>query len=161
VRRPGLLFWVLAVSCPLLFAFTSHKLYQMARLRGWVGHLRVEHKTVHAFWTQDASNGRTCWVSWTNEDVTASGPHRTNMDCEHREHLKVGDPIEILYLPSEDGPGDTPYLRNGDIYSSDGNFQFDLGLLILELAGCAYFVTRLIRWRKSITRSRATAWPTE
>ncbi len=81
----------------------------MARLRGWAGHVRVEPKTVRSLARSDSAS----WVGWTGTDATVWGPHRANMECDKWSQLKVGDPIDVLYLPSEDGDGDKPYRRNG------------------------------------------------
>ncbi|HZS40807.1 MAG TPA: hypothetical protein VFF06_28435 [Polyangia bacterium] len=152
---PTLIFWVLAAACPLLVAFTSHKLYDMARLRGWIGAVRVERQVVRGKAQIEGEHGPVCWVSWTERAPTLPGNHRSNVECDRWRRLQIGAPIEVLYLPDPDGEDDHPYLRDGGIYASDGNFAFDLALLALELGGCVYFALRLVR-RK---RDRAPIWP--
>ena len=58
----------------------------------------------------------TYWVSRTDQNIKEPGRHRVNPAHEKWAGLKVGDPMEITYVPGDP----EPYVR-GSIFDSEGN----------------------------------------
>jgi hypothetical protein len=134
--------WAVFVGALLLTGFTTWKLSNMARLRGWLGHVRVEHQTVVRKAKERDSHGTACWLSFTGRDPLSMGNHRANIDCDVWATLPEGSPIDVRYLDGDD----EPHPVAGAIWDSDGNFQLDEGLLVIEL-GTA-LVCGVLLWRR-------------
>jgi len=128
----------------LLFLSTSHKLFQMAQIRGWVGGATESSVEITEKWAAESrdSTSPAYWVSWKKEGESLNKNSKINTTKEHWDTLKKGD-ILILVRLSQDG---SPYLRDG-IYASKGNFIFDFSLLGIEFLGIIIF---LILFRKAI-----------
>ncbi len=123
--------------CLGLGAYTTHKLYKMARIRGYVGSPEIEQQIVTDKRAEEArgrrGSTRVCWLHWETDRVQA--------DCDHWDAVRIGDTIELVAFDDE------LYLKDGDIYTSDGNFVFDLVLLAGELGGLVVCVVLLLRVR--------------
>ncbi len=132
------------IICILLSVITTSKLYTMYQIRGWIkgaysSTYRVRQKWDEYSWNRTSRRmEHTYWVSWTDQDIRQIGPHRLNLLYEKWSSLKVGDPIEITYVPRDPDP----YVRN-DIFDSDDNFIFDYMLLLAELSGVVWLTLRL------------------
>jgi len=126
---------------------TGPKLYQMARIKGWLGGANSQERVIVEKWNQTPDQhprGRdTYWISLTEDDIRKRGPHRLNLEPEQWRDLQVGDKIEVVYLPGDP----EPYLRDG-IYTSWGNFAFDFVLLGLELGVASAMAWALWRGRE-------------
>jgi hypothetical protein len=133
--------WVAGVIVAAALAlFTGHKLYTMARIRGFVGSRnverhqlgRVEQELRMTRWGAESPRGsRYCFLQWQEDELW----ERAQSDCTYADRLHAGDPIEIVRL---DGDRE-PYVIGGEIYASDGNFRLDrlfLGGELLALAVC-------------------------
>jgi hypothetical protein len=131
--RVGILF------AAALAIFTTHKLYTMCRIRGFVGERRIEAHRVTGKTVEHGEKDRTfCFVSWAEDAREDDLRHRVQADCDYWETVKPDDRIELVRL---DGDGET-YLRGGDVYTANGQFIFDLVLLGVELAGILYYWSR-------------------
>ena len=104
--------------------FTFNKLERMKQIRGVKPGATPKMQAVLEKWESD----RACWIRIADGDIRRHGPHRLNLESEEWDKLELGEPIEVMYLPDDA----TPYLRNG-IYASDGNLEFDGGLLVMEI----------------------------
>jgi len=129
------------VGCIGLTAYTSHKLYTMARIRGVIGErLVVTHSVVDK--TREEPVRRrddpTCWLWYHIGGVR----HRIQSDCDYWARVTIGQTIEIVSLE------DKSFLKDGEIYASDGNFMFDIVLLGVELAGVVACIVALVRRRR-------------
>jgi len=139
VTRPSKLSPVLGLAIAVALAmYTTHKLHKMARIRGFIGEPRIERHIVSGKNRAPARRTTVCFLRWTE----GGSEHRVQADCAYWEQTAIGDPIELVRLDVDD---DEAYLREGDIYASDGNFYFDFVLLAVELVGVIYFVVRLRR----------------
>lgn len=125
----------------LMLAITTvPKLIGMAQLRGFLPGARVEQLPVRAKWIQpprrvqhasgveDLRTG-VCWVTWTDQDVRKMGDHRMDLDVEQCRGLAVGGTVEGVWVVGSGAP-----LRRGSVWAANGNFAFDLILLLLEVA---------------------------
>ncbi|MBN9162495.1 MAG: hypothetical protein BGO98_23960 [Myxococcales bacterium 68-20] len=122
-----------------LALYTTHKLYTMCRIRGFVGEHRIEAHQVTGKTVERGAKSRTfCFVSWAEDARENDRRHRVQVDCDYWETVKTDDRIEVVRL---DGDGDA-YLRGGDVYTSNGQFILDLVLLGAELAGILYYWSR-------------------
>lgn len=134
------------IICTLLVVVTTSKLYTMYQLRGQIsGAYTVTHSLKQKWddysWNRSSrSMEHTYWVSWTDQDIQQPGPHRINLAYGRWSKLKIGDPIEITYVPRDPDP----YLRN-DVFDSDDNFIFDYLLLVAELTGAVWLMLKIIR----------------
>jgi hypothetical protein len=140
--EPQTRLWVGLAASLLLAGYTGYKLSNMARLRGWLGHVRVERQPIVHKAREDGENGPGCWLSFTERDPLSMGNHRANIDCEVWKTLPEGAMIDVRYLEGDDEPHPVP----GAIYDSDGNFHFDEGLLGVELAAAA--TCGFLLWRR-------------
>jgi hypothetical protein len=134
------------IVCAVLLVVTTSKLYTMHQLKGRVAGASTVTYVVRQKW-DDYSWDRTTeqmkhtyWVSWTDQSVKEPGTHRVNLPAENWARLKVGDPVEITYVPGDP----EPYVRNS-VFDSEGNFLFDYVLLLAELAGAVWFMTKMLR----------------
>lgn len=131
--------------CLGLGAYTTHKLYKMASIRGYAGSLEIERQIVTDKRAEEVrgrrGSTRVCWLHWE--------PGRVQADCDSWEAVRIGDTIELVAY------GDKRYLRHGGLYTSDGNFVFDLVLLAAELGGLVVCVVLLRRARASRRRQLA------
>ena len=138
------------ILCVGLMIVTTSKLYTMYQLTGRIGGAyTVTHKITQKWddysWNRTTNrNEHTYWVSWTDQNIQEPGSHRINLMFDKWSRLKLGDPIEVTYVPRDP----KPYLRN-DIFDSEGNFVFDYLLLAAELVGAAWFMTRMLRGSNS------------
>jgi hypothetical protein len=105
--------------------FTLRKLDRMEQIRGWKPGAVVRSEVVRQM-AGDPEDGA-YWVAFTDKSVRLPGNHRMNLPPEQWGRLRVGDPVEVVYVPGDP----SPYTRDG-IYASDGNFAFDRGLLVVE-----------------------------
>jgi hypothetical protein len=140
-QQPIAMFVLGALACALLAAYTSHKLYKMLKIRGVVdGRTTTEHVVVE----KTSEQGRRSTVCWFWYDD--GGRQKIQADCDVFHQTRVGDRILVVTV------NDERYLRSGEIYASDGNFVFDIVLLVAELLGFIALVTiAVIRWRYSHT----------
>ena len=122
----GLAITITLLSLGLLL-FTSQKIYAMAQIRGWLAGGTKERVRVTSKWFKPPS---TYWVAWGNQNIRVMSDSRINIQQELWLKIEVGNLIEIVKL----GDSPTPYLKDG-IYTSNGNFIFDFGLLLLEIVG--------------------------
>jgi hypothetical protein len=146
---------IVGVVSVLLILTTVPKLYEMFQIKGWIPGGRPQQVTItaklHQTPEQSPDGREVYWIAWNGGDINRRGAHRTNMVYEQWTTAKVGDPLEIVYIPLS---GDT-YLRDG-IYVSFGNFAFDVLLLILELLGIS-FAIRVLRQKTRAWRRRRDA----
>ena len=138
---PALLGLVIAGA---LAVYTTHSLNKMARIRGFTGSVPIEQQVVTRKTQQRVRIPAVCFLWWRG-DPPARVEHRVQADCSTWEQIQIGDPLEIVRLGDDD---DDVYLRQGEIYASDGNFAFDSGLLAIELAVAGYCLFRLVRRAK-------------
>lgn len=124
----------LAVSVALGL-YTTHKLHRMARIRGFVDDLPAERHQVSYKSTSPGARRTYCSLWWRTPGASVQW---VEADCDDWERTRIGDVIEIVRLD-----GDV-HLRDGDIYTSTGNFLFDAFLLAAELATALYCVRKLI-----------------
>jgi hypothetical protein len=127
-----------------LALYTTHKLYFMCRVRGFIGtrHIevhRVTGKTVEHGTSRRGRDRTFCFVSWAADAAEDDRRHSVQVECDYWETVKEDDRIEVIRLGDD---GDI-YLRGADVYSSNGNFIFDLSLFGLELFGILYYWSRL------------------
>ena len=129
------------VFAAALALFTTHKLYKMCCIRGFVGERRIEAHRVRDKTVEHGAKNRTfCFVSWAEDAREDDRRHRLAVDCDYWETVKPDDRIEVVRL----GEDSDIYLRgNDDIFASNGQFIFDLVLLGLELAGILYYWSRM------------------
>lgn len=134
------------IVCVVLLVFTTSKLYTMYQLKGRVGGATTVTYVVKQKWHDYSLNTTSdemehaYWVSWTDQDIKVPGHHRVGLSYEKWSGLKVGDPLEITYVPGDPDP----YVRN-DIFDSEGNFLFDYVLLLAEVAGAGWFMMKMTR----------------
>ena len=117
-------FLILGVAGVLM---TTIKIEKIEQIRGWKPGAVAEMEVVRQKF-EDPQN-ETCWIALTNESIRRPGPHRTNLQPEIWDRLRIGDPIEIVRLPGDS----TPYTRDG-IFASDGNYALDHIFLVVEYA---------------------------
>ena len=138
-RRP----LILLVVAALLTLVTTHKLFRMCQIKGWLPGASVHQQRVTDLWHEIRETSRgtrhTYWVGWGVGPTQQPGPHRLNLPFAAWSALHTGDLIEIIWLPFDH----LPYTRD-DIFVQPGQFAFDGVLLVLELTGLIY-ATRLIR----------------
>src|SRR5260221_140249 len=107
--------------------FTLNKLEKMEQIRGWKPGGTVRTQVIHEKFV--GPRQRACGVYLIDEDTGRRGPFPVYLEPEAWEHLRIGDPIEVVYLPGNS----QPYARDG-VYASDGNFAFDRALVVVEIA---------------------------
>jgi hypothetical protein len=127
---------------------TGGKLYKMAAIRGWVSGANFRDQVVTAKRVVEDEDGPVFWIAWSGADPAQRSTFRDNLDRDQWEQIQIGDTVRMAYYDSDPYP--RPYKPDG-IYTSAGNFAFDIVLLASELAGC-FFLARLI-WKG---RSRPT-----
>ena len=134
------------IICTVLFVITTSKLYTMYQLRGSISGAtnvtyQVRQKWDDYSWNRSTKEmEHTYWVTWTDQNIQEPGTHRVSLSYGKWARLKVGDPIEITYVPRDP----EPYVRN-DIFDSQGNLVFDYILLLAEVAGGAWFMMQMLR----------------
>lgn len=115
-----------------LFIFTGQKLYKMAMIRGFIPGAKVEKRIITQKWNQYVRQRRLSrnvyWISWTDKSIQEVGNHRLNMRYDDWQKLSEGDAIDLVFIP-----GDNRAFMKNDIFADNGNFIFDLILLIIEL----------------------------
>ena len=125
--------WHLAVAlvvCIGLAAYTSTKLHRMSRIVDETSVAqRVVRKTVEAGRRTDS-----CYL-WV--------PERVQADCDYWDGVSVGDTVEIVVVDGEQ------HVTGGDVYTSKGNFMFDIVLLVAEIVGAIVCVVLLILRRRA------------
>lgn len=122
---------ILVIALGLAAAITGPKLYRMAQIKGFVDGAQTEIVTVTNKWHQSVQGRRArevYWVTWTNQDIKQVGSHRLNLTAERWNSVEIGDKIELIRLPGRDKAYDS-----AGIFVSEGNFIFDLLLLLLEI----------------------------
>lgn len=124
------IFSVLALV--LAFGVTGPKLIKMCQIRGWIPGAVVVEEVISKKWhqtpSQDPSERNTFWISWGDKSIMIRGNHRINLEEDDWEQIEVGQSIELTKVP---GSNDI-FLRDG-IFASNGNFVFDIFLLLIEL----------------------------
>ncbi|HEY0152050.1 MAG TPA: hypothetical protein VGB92_08640 [Longimicrobium sp.] len=112
---------------------TGPKLHKMAQIRGWLPGGTIDTVVVTDRWHQRPGEAGTdhdiYWITWDGADVRRVGPHRLNVAAERFPALTMGSRLEVIRV---EGDRDA-YLRD-DIFASNGNFIFDIALLIGEMA---------------------------
>ncbi|MBK9033154.1 MAG: hypothetical protein IPL61_18100 [Myxococcales bacterium] len=140
-----------ALAAVALTAFTTHKLVVMARMRGELGDVPVRALIVEGvarrfsdggaeYQLGDRARPDAAWTIQLTADQAARHPRGAVVEvrCDADE----------CYLPDS-------------VYISDGNVQFDLALLAIELAGAAVCLGVLARrWRAWRAASRGAHLPT-
>src|SRR5438105_2076024 len=105
--------------------FTLMKLDKMEQIRGLKPGAVIKREVIRQKYEHPESG--TCWVAFTDENIRRGGPHRMHLETEKWDRLKIGDEIEVVYVPGDP----TPYTRDG-IFANDSNFAFDRGLVAFE-----------------------------
>jgi hypothetical protein len=136
---PRAVWAAIVILVAALTLFTSHKLYTMGRIRGFVGSRLVEQHQVRrrseevVVRGQPPRRSRFCFVHWLDGDAEERG----QADCAYVDGVQEGDFIDVVRLERFG----EPHIVAGEIYASDGNFRFDFILLAGELAlllGCIF-----------------------
>jgi hypothetical protein len=136
--------WAVALvaSIALGCGVTGPKLYKMAQIRGWQPGAKVTTRWITDKGVNQDMRGRQFyWVSWANHNGAPTAADRDNVSPEVWESMKVGDPVEVVRVPGDDGA----YLRNG-VFVELGNFVFDLVLLAVALGVAVASAGRLLWW---------------
>ncbi|OWK41854.1 hypothetical protein [Fimbriiglobus ruber] len=136
--------WALAlvISTALAFGVTVPKLYKMAQIVGWQPGAEVVTSSVTQKGVDEGMRGRRhYWVSWANNGGSPSRAYRDNVSPEVWESMKMGDRVEVAYVPCDDAA----YLRNG-VFVEPGNFVFDFVLLAVTLGVSVASAGRLLWW---------------
>jgi hypothetical protein len=138
-RLPPRLGMVLMVA---LAIFTTHKMYSMARMRGFIGKriITVHHITDKKRETsfRNAHEREFCFVSWAESASENDPQHRVQVDCDRWRKLELGDRIEVARIDEDD----SGHMIGAEVFESDGNFVFDMVLLGIELAGLLWYWTK-------------------
>ncbi len=138
--RPRLLLGLLVAAA--LALYTSHKLYTMARIRGFIGERSIETHRVSDKQMETGVRDRLfCFLSWGDAETGGDRGGRVQVDCDYWKRARIGDSIEVVRLDR----GAEAHPVGADVYASDGNFEFDLLLLAAELAGVIYYWRRHAR----------------
>lgn len=136
-----------AIGCAALAAFTSNKLYRMAQLRGDLP--GIEERTMLI--TRELRRFGTSALEVEVVDAArpAAGTYKHQIDTRNQTVFTnvIGDELRLRCLGGQCyGPR--------SVYIDDGNRQFDVGLLCVELAGlaaCAVAIARRRRaWRGAV-----------
>jgi hypothetical protein len=135
IGRP--VWWLMLVVAVGLTIYTTHKLYRMALIRGIIGSVPVQRGFVADKTRSSGPRGETCMLTWS--DPAREARRHVQADCDYWERRRIGDPIDLVRVGGND------YLREGDVYASNGNFAFDFVLITLELASVIYCARRLRR----------------
>jgi hypothetical protein len=134
--------WALAliVSIGLASLMTGPKLYRMARIVGWQPGAEVATRWVaHKGVDNDMRGRKFHWVSWA---IDGSPTDRDNVSPEVWESMKVGDAVEVVFVP---GTNEKAHLRKG-VFVEEGNFVFDFILLGVEILVAVASFGRLLWW---------------
>lgn len=92
-------------------------------------------------------------MSWANDDGKKAWDFRDTVSLEVWESLEVGDPVEVITVPGEDGG----HLRNG-VYVDPNNFAFDIVLLAICVCVVVASAGRLLWWW--FQGRKVLFWPT-
>ncbi|HEU4732739.1 MAG TPA: hypothetical protein VFT22_32810 [Kofleriaceae bacterium] len=134
------------VIAAALAIYTTHKLHRMAQIRGIVGDAAVERRLVTGKRHYPGRRREICLLSWSDQRAGRASTHEVEADCDYWGRTRIGAPIELVHVHGDDGDDDGDvYLRDGEIYTSVGNFCFDFALLAAELAAAIYCARRLRR----------------
>lgn len=135
MRRSPLVIALLA--CLGLAIFTSYKLHKMTRIRDDQNGVTriVDNKT-----SEPVRRGTACYL-WSRSQ-------RIQADCDYWERINIGDTFEIVEVDGKQ------YVKGGDVYTSPGNFVFDIVLLVAEITGFLVCLVLLIRGRPLSAASR-------
>jgi len=109
------------------FFFTTAKLLKMQQIRGLKPGATVEKYIVRDKKVHGSRGSH--WILFEDGSIEQPGDHRLNLPPEVWNRYKIGDEIEIVYVPNDS----TPYHREG-IFAEDGNFMFDRFLQLIEIA---------------------------
>ncbi len=139
-----------AFSIWLILSFTGPKLYKMAQIRGWISGATLQQEIVTdkaQTKSLNTSSNRyedkysySYLIAWSNQPASEPGPDRVNLIFSDWERIAVGDTVNLIRIPNDE----KAYLREG-IFASNGNFGFDLGLIIAELALAITAVTMIFK----------------
>ncbi|MEZ4400843.1 MAG: hypothetical protein R3B06_12535 [Kofleriaceae bacterium] len=142
---------LVAVTALGLTAFTTHKLVVMARMRGELGDVPVRALVVEGMTRSIARDAAEYQLGDpTRPEVAYTIQLTDDQAARHPRGAVVGVRCNgaECYLPDS-------------VYISDGNLQFDLVLLVIELAaaaGCLVVLAR--RWRAWRAAARGSHLPT-
>jgi len=131
----------------MAFGITLPKLYKMCQIKLWIPGAVLGEERITQKWHQTPAEhpkGRNVyWISWGDTPIREVGAHRTNIEREQWESLRVGALVETVRIPGDP----SPYLRRNDIFVSPGNFAFDFALLGVELFFGVSAIRNLLRLR--------------
>ncbi|MBL8744661.1 MAG: hypothetical protein JNK04_26310 [Myxococcales bacterium] len=139
-RPPVGLATAAAFGCIALAIFTSTKLFRMAQLRGDIGGIDAQEMTIGRELRR--FNPGSAVYELRKPDSDAVHEIQINERGAHRN--RTGERISVRCI------GRDCYSRADSVYIDDGNRQFDIMLLALELSG---LVTSVV-----IVRRRLRAW---
>jgi hypothetical protein len=138
--------WFLAFLCSLAAALGfTWRLYTEAQVKGWIPGATVTPAII----TQKGIDPRrgfrvyedTYWVSWEYGEVRDSWDRRVRVSPEVWKGMHLGDPIEVIHVPSED----RPYLRNG-MGLEWSIFVPSVGMLAIAVVVFLVSSVRLLWW---------------
>ena len=119
------------IACIGLAAFTSHKLYKMTRITD--EHAATSHRVLDKV-VKHHRRADSCYFMV---------PDEIQADCDYFARVQIGDMIEVVTIDGEQ------YVKGGDVYTSKGNFVFDIGLLVAEVVGAIVCIVLLAVSRRS------------
>ena len=114
------------IACIGLTAYTSHKLYKMRRI---TGEQASESRRVIDKLVKHHRRADSCYFL---------APDEIQADCDYFERVEIGDTIEVVTVDGEQ------YVKGGDVYTSEGNFIFDIVLLVAEVVGVIVCIVLLV-----------------
>lgn len=147
--RPALIVLTLvALGCIALAIFTSHKLYRMAQLRGEIAGAEARVVTFRGLKQSfNRESGR-----FRIDDAVTGEEREIQLRMTQAERYGVGEQLSVRCLP-----GSSECFVPDSIFISDGNWNFDLGLLTIELVGFAAAVRSIVKrvrtWRAAVRAS--------
>jgi len=119
------IFWI--IICLLLVMYTSHKLYVMMQIRGFMPGTVVTTCTITQKWEEQRKGTYYC-ISWNNPPEAGLTRDQDRIDYAAWSALNVGDPITVVAI----GKKRDTYAR-ASIFAVNGNFGFDIVLLLIEI----------------------------
>jgi hypothetical protein len=133
---------VVGLPCLITFFFLVVKLALMLQVIGVLPGRHVSTQAITQRWHQQTpAADDTYWISWDTLDIRTPSLHRLNVTAERWAHLAVGDSVRLYRVP-----GSSLTYASGDIYTSPGNFAYDILLLCLAVLG--------LRWAYRQVRPR-------
>src|SRR5438034_596974 len=124
--------WFLAFLCSLAAVLAlSWKLSEIAQIKGWIPGAEVTRAVITQKGMDPSRRLRDqdCyWVAWEYGEVRDSWYRRVRVSPEVWKGMRLGDPIEIIHVPSKD----QPYLREG-VSVEWGNIGLDVVMLAVAV----------------------------